>query len=681
MRRRAAQHARPGHRTDAIGTVIGVTTEAPDAPSDAANAITAARLHAATRVQLYEFFRNSRHLAPAGNTAAALAFVAIIGDRLDLATKLWWLVVVLAVAGMLVGLLQHTHLMLRPNEARVSWPALASHASSGLVWGVLPWLDLSGHDGTYQWISLCFMFAISAGTLSGISGMTGLTAAVLVPMWTVGAGSFFLTGQFVLGVACLVFVALVVNDTRSTGKLLMELVRLRITSAAAADQAEWEANHDPLTSLPNRLGLQDLTDERTLLGAMHVTAMFVDLDHFKEVNDRFGHPVGDALLVLVGERLRGGLRDDDVVGRLGGDEFLVLMFRDVSEDAATLLAQRLIRVLEEPFCIDGDEVYVSACIGVTRSTDVREGRAVDVARLVQESDKALYEAKRNGRRQAVLFDADLRAQLNERSGLEMALRRAVRSDEIEAWGQPVYDLATGEVAWVELLARWEATPGSFVPPSLFVPLAEEIGVIDDLGRRMLHHATEALARWVDHPVLSTAAVGVNVSALHIMRDNLVEDISTLVACHGLVGHRLIIELTESHRLTDVDRVAATFEQLASLGVRLAVDDFGTGYSSLGQLLALPVSIVKIDRSLTSGCERDEHRASVVRAIRQLAASLGHVVVAEGVETPGERAAVTAIGLDQAQGYLFCPPLPLPQLEDELRTHRSPRGHASLSLGP
>lgn len=650
------------HHRASVGTVTPVTTVQPGAPAEATTHGAPARVDDALRDHLVAFFHASRYLAPAGNAIAAVVFVLVVGDRVDASTRAWWFACVMSVAVMLWALLQRPTLMLRHTQPKVSWAAMGAHASSGLVWGLLPWLDLSG-DGEYRWIALCFMFALSAGAMSGVTGITPLTAGVLSPMWLMGSTAFFLMGQEVVATACLVFLALVVNDTRTTGKLLVELIRLRITSATAASRAEWEANHDPLTALPNRLGLQDLAERRAHDGSGHVTAMFIDLDHFKEVNDRFGHPIGDALLVLVGTRVRSEVRHDDVVGRLGGDEFLVLMFREVSDDEATSLAQRLIRVLEEPFRIDGDEVYVSASIGVTRCAD----RGADVARLVQESDKALYEAKRNGRRQAVLFDADLRAQLTERSGLEMALRRAVRSDEIEAWGQPVYDLATGEVAWVELLARWEATPGSFVPPSLFVPLAEEIGVIDDLGRRMLRHATDALARWESHPVLRTSAVGVNVSALHIMRDNLVEDVSTLVACHGLQAHRLIVELTESHRLTDVERVASTFEQLASLGVRLAVDDFGTGYSSLGQLLALPVSIVKIDRSLTSGCERDEHRAGVVRAIRQLAASLGHVVVAEGVETPGERAAVAAIGLDQAQGYLFCPPLPLPQLEQELHT--------------
>lgn len=624
-----------------------------------------ARLEAALRSDLSTFFRSSRYLAPAGNIAAGLAFALLVGGHLRTLALMCWLVGLVAVAAPLGLLLQRTESMLHPSRPTVSTAALAVHAASGLLWGVVPWLPLDGSVPEYRWIALCFMFAISAGATSGITGMTPLTAMVLLAMWVPAVIAFVVDGAYVLAAACAVFLALVLNDARTTGRLLLELIRLRVASATAAEQAAWEATHDPLTSMPNRMGLQEYVDLATAQGHRWLTVMFVDLDHFKEVNDRFGHPVGDALLVQVAQRLRSEVRDGDVVGRLGGDEFLVIMPRAMSDDAASAVAQRLIHRLEDPFHIDGDEVYVSASIGVTRVGDGGPGHTVDVSQLVQESDKALYEAKRNGRRQAVVFDAELRAQLSERSGLEMALRRAVRGDEIEAWGQPVYDLRTGEVAWVELLARWEATPGSFVPPSLFVPLAEEIGVIDDLGRRMLRHAAEALARWQHHDVLRNASVAVNVSAVHIMRDDLVADVGSLVACHGLASHRLIVELTESHRLSDVAHVAATFERLAEIGVRLAVDDFGTGYSSLGQLLALPVSIVKIDRSLTSGCERDEHRAGVVRAIRELAASLGHVVVAEGVETPGERDAVARLGIDQAQGYLLCPPLPLSALEQEL----------------
>ena len=645
------------------------------------------RIDTALRSHLRGLFRSTRLLAPAGNLSAAVVFLLVVGDRVDRADVWWWFSGVVATVAWLVFIsFVRPAAMLHPRQPQVSRVALAVHATFGTLWGGLPWLGHPDVASDYQWIALSFMFAVSAGALSGIMGMTPVTIAVLTPMWSMGSLSFAAAGQPLIAVACLVFLGLVLNDTRTSGKLLVELIRLRITSAEAAARAEWEASHDPLTGLPNRLGLHELTTRVSQHERERTTAMFIDLDHFKEVNDRFGHPVGDALLVQVADRLRAEVGDGDVIGRLGGDEFLLIMFRMLSDAEAATTAQRIIAVLEEPFRVDriGDEeIYVSASIGVTRSghpivddltgsstgSSTGIARSVDVARLVQESDQALYEAKRNGRRQAVVFDARLRDRLDERSGLEMALRRAVRSGEMEAWGQPVYDLRTGEVAWVELLARWETSPGLFVPPSVFVPLAEEIGVVDDLGRRMLRHATDALIRWTDHPALRTADVAVNISAMHIMRDNLVEDVSTLMACHGLAAHRLIVELTESHRLTDVQLVASTFEQLGSLGVRLAVDDFGTGYSSLGQLLALPVSIVKIDRSLTAGCDQDAHRSSVVAAIGHLAASLGHLVVAEGVETQGERDALAAMGLDQAQGYLLCPPLPLAALEDELRSGR------------
>jgi diguanylate cyclase (GGDEF)-like protein len=629
-----------------------------------------ARLRAALRTDLQTFLHNSRFLITVGNLSAAILFVVLSGDVVEPLALWLWLAAMALMAAPVSQFLHRTGRMLHPTEPQVSRAAIAVHMAAGFLWGALPWLPLQHDVDGQHWVVLTFLFAISAGAVSGINGMTPLSSAVLVPMWTPAAVAFALDRQPALVTGSIVFVAIVVNDSRTTGRLLHELVRLRVSSGEAADRAAWEATHDPLTGLPNRLGLQERVQAESTDGVPpFVTAMFVDLDHFKEVNDRFGHLVGDTLLVQVADRLRRTVRNGDVVGRLGGDEFLIVMLREMSDELSSTIAHRLIAELEEPFLVDGEEVYVSASVGVARlgHTDTLDG--LDVARLVQESDKALYEAKRNGRRRAVLFDAELRDRLSERSGLEMAFRRAVRSDEIEAWGQPVYDLRTGDVAWVELLARWEPTPGSFVPPSLFVPLAEEIGVIDDLGRRMLGHATQALSRWQHHPVLQHAAVGVNISALQVLRDDLLEAVSELVACEGLAAHRLVLELTESQQL-DVQRAATTLHRLAELGVRLAVDDFGSGYSSLGQLLTLPVSIVKIDRSLTSGCEQDVQRTELVRAIHQLAASLGHVVVAEGVETQGERDTVARLGLDQAQGYLFCPPLPLHGLEEQLQRERS-----------
>ncbi len=613
----------------------------------------------AVRGHVLEFFHSSRYLAPLGNSLAALFTALVVHSRVDEGALISWLVAAATLSASMLLVLLRPQLLSTDPHRLLPFGYIVTHLACGVLWGLLPWLSVDPANTEYRWIALCFMFAISAGALGGISGTTQLTLSVLVPMWTIGSLAMLVAGQWVLALAMICFLTIVVRDNRSATKLLVELIRLRVESAALAASSEWEATHDPLTGLPNRAGLDALA--RPMPDAGTITAMFVDLDHFKEVNDRFGHLVGDLVLTEAAARLRAAVRDDDVVGRLGGDEFLVLLQRDIDAEASASLADRVIADLEAPFTVGDHDVYVSASIGITR---VPAGQT-DVNRLVHQSDKALYHAKRNGRRQAVVLDRDLELQLRERSGLEMALRRALRSDEIGAWGQPVYDLATGRVAWVELLARWEPTPGSFVPPSVFVPLAEDIGVVGDLDRRMLAHAATALARWRTHPVLSTADIAVNISALHLARGQLDREVSELVACHDLRPERLIVEITESHRLADTACMAAMFHHLVQLGTRLAVDDFGTGYSSLGQLLELPISIVKIDRSLTAGSVDDVHRTGIVAAIRQLAASLGHIVVAEGIETAADRDAMRSLGIDQAQGFLFCPPLPLNALEAEL----------------
>lgn len=619
------------------------------------------------RRELFAYFYANRWVAPIGNAIAALCFSLAVRNEVDRATLIAWLVCSLVVSGLFWVAFNVRAVSQRLDHRGQPRLAVATQVLCGAFWGLTPWMALADDGRWYRAIALALMFAVSASALTGVSGVTRITAAVLVPMWALGSTGLLVAGDLLLGVGGIVFLVIVMTDNASTSRLLLEMLRLREVTAKHAERAEWEATHDALTGLPNRAGLMSLAEEARRLDQHQTgstTAMFIDLDHFKEVNDRFGHLAGDALLAEAGGRLRAAVRPDDVVGRLGGDEFLVLVFREMSDVGTAKLAERIIAALEEPFRLATDEVYVSASVGITRV----DRHDADVHRLIHESDKALNHAKRTGRRQAVVFDAGLKAHLSERSGLELALRKAIRSNQIEAWGQPVIDLATGRVAWVELLARWEATPGGFVPPSVFIPLAEEIGVVGDLGRQMLRHASAALKRWQGHPMLSGSDAAVNVSALHVIREDLVADVSQLMACDGLPAQHLIIELTESHRLTDIDRVADTFRRLGSAGVRLAVDDFGTGYSSLGQLLALPVSIVKIDHSLTSGTDQDENRAGVVSAIRELAAALGHVVVAEGIETQREAEVMARLGIDQAQGYLFCPPLPLQSLEDELLRH-------------
>jgi diguanylate cyclase (GGDEF)-like protein len=619
------------------------------------------------RRELAAFVRDTATYGTVGLLAATAVFAGLAREYLGLGRLLPWLALV-TTSG-IVALVGLTVPSVRRWADGDDVPRLLQigYLGAGAAWGFAVWLDLADDATEYRWLVLVLLATITTGQL-GLVGIPRPARLLYIPMWLIAAVGFVVAGQPIVAVGCVTYVAIVLPQHAMSSSHLRELVRLRIESIDQASTAAWAATHDPLTGLLNRSGLvsaasDHVSDRRN----RHTTALFIDLDHFKEVNDRFGHAVGDQLLVALAHRLRETLRPDDVLARLGGDEFVVLTARALDDDAAAELAERVITSIEEPFDLGDVEVYVSASIGVTRVD--RTTSSIDD--LLKESDHALSHAKRTGRRQAVVFDEELEAQLREQTGLEMALRKAIRSREIEAWGQPVFDTRTGEVAWVELLARWEVQPGVRIPPAVFVELAEEIGMADDLGRMMLEHAARALQRWRRHPVLARSSVGVNISALHIARADLVGDISGLAVYEGLDASRLIIELTESQRVNDIDEVRRTFEQLATAGVRLAVDDFGSGYSSLGQLLALPVSIVKLDRELIAGADLDGRRTNIVRAIHLLASALGHTVLAEGIETDGEQQVAATIGIDQVQGFLFCPPLPLPQLEEELASHFIP----------
>jgi len=318
----------------------------------------------------------------------------------------------------------------------------------------------------------------------------------LVPMYLVAAPALIVAGQPVPAVALVTFVAIVLRDIKINSALWTELIALRVHANRVADENEWAANHDDLTGLFNRSGMMQRLTQQANETVRPVRVMFIDLDHFKEVNDRFGHEGGDRVLVETAQRLRRSLRASDDVGRLGGDEFCVLLGPDHDDAASVRLANRIIDVLEQPMQGAGDEdAYISASIGIA-ALDPAEATA---QRLLRDADHAMYEAKRTGRRQVVRFNEALRSQFEERSGLETSLRRAIRDGSIRADAQPAFSVETGEIRAVELLARWQLPSGSMVPPSTFIPLAEDIGLIGDLTRRMLGIAGETLASWSSDP--------------------------------------------------------------------------------------------------------------------------------------------------------------------------------------
>ncbi len=416
---------------------------------------------------------------------------------------------------------------------------------------------------------------------------------------------------------------------------------------------------DPLTGLANRHSLDDhlraglarLERAPRLLGVL-----YADLDRFKAVNDSLGHDVGDKLLVEVANRIREQVRGGDIVGRIGGDEFVVLCPELEGAEQATVIAERIIEAVSAPIRIDEHEVAVGISVGI-RLTDSAHTKPSE---LLRDADAALYASKSLGG-QATTFDDSLARSVGDRFELESDLRIAIRAGEIDVHFQPHVTLKTGEVTGFEALARWtHATKGN-ITPDRFIPVAEETGMIADLGALVLIRSMDQLALWhAERPDLRLQ-MSVNVSALQLRDRNFVPLVAGVLHDTGLEPSQLVLELTESVLLDTVQGGDEALRRLDALGVRLAVDDFGTGYSSLALLRTLPIDIVKIDRAFVTPMPKDAKHKKLVGAIIAMTHALGKEAIAEGVENEDERGILDSLGCDRYQGYLHTRPSPASQL--------------------
>jgi diguanylate cyclase (GGDEF)-like protein len=424
------------------------------------------------------------------------------------------------------------------------------------------------------------------------------------------------------------------------------------------EQLVAQATHDDLTGLPNRADLRGQLERtcRLSAGGRGFGVLFCDLDRFKQVNDAFGHDRGDELLVQVANRLREEADCADTVARLGGDEFVVLVESAADEAGLSRLAERIVRAFGEPFTVGDAEVWVTISVGQLWTV----GEA-DPAEVLRRADVAMYRAKAVGRNRVEVFDREVQASVEHRAEVERRLRRGLSDGEIVGFLQPFVDLASGEVVGAELLARWRRPDGTMVSPVDFIPVAEESGLVVDLGRRMLRQACELLVarqRRGARPV----RLNVNVSGIHVLAGDLVGDVTGILAQTGAPAHLLTIELTESRLMDDADEAVRRLEMIRELGVGLAIDDFGTGYSSLGYLQQLPVDTVKVDKGFVDGLGVDRGRTAIVEATVSLGATFGLKVVAEGVETEDQAAALRRLGCGYAQGWLFGRPMPSDDFE-------------------
>lgn len=416
-----------------------------------------------------------------------------------------------------------------------------------------------------------------------------------------------------------------------------------------------QAYHDPLTDLPNRaLFLERVDHARSdnLPGRRGVAVMFLDLDNFKVINDSLGHGTGDQLLIEVGYRLSTCITRDSTAARFGGDEFAVLLGDVPDWAAAAVTAEEILDAFHSPFQVHGREIFVTASIGVAYASSP----AVSASELLRHADTAMYRAKRNGRARVELFAPSLSADANVRFELENDLRRAIERNEFTVVYQPVVSIASGDIVAMEALVRWTHPEHGCLLPAQFIPVAEETGLIVQIGHDVLAMACRDAVRW-NRSGNGQVRVSVNISPRQFRHPEIVEQVVSALSQSGLDPGMLLLEITESLMVEDVEGVRVTLDRLREIGVHVAVDDFGTGYSSLASLRQLPVEIVKIDRMFVSGVGSNAQDFVMLAGMVELAHRLGLEVVAEGVETEDELDRLRDMGCDLAQGYLFSMPVP------------------------
>jgi len=425
-------------------------------------------------------------------------------------------------------------------------------------------------------------------------------------------------------------------------------------------QLSFNASHDRLTGLLNRVSLEDrliLDCHISRRRKRRLAVMCIDLDGFKSINDSIGHCFGDQVLIEVAQRMTQQVRPGDTIVRMGGDEFIVLLPDLLRDEDVVPVAERLMASIARPYCLQGIDLHVSASIGITLS----DGDIEQPMQLIQQADMAMYKAKQQGRNNFQWYTSDLNQRVCEHASLRNDLQKAIETQSFELHYQPQIDARTGRVVGIEALLRWEHPEKGFISPAVFVPVAEDSGQIIPLSLWVLDTACAQLRQLGDQG-LTGISMAVNISPMHFQRGQFVECIQTVLSKHGVSAGQLELEITESLLLHNVEQAIDTLRRLKALGVRIALDDFGTGFSSLSYLKRLPIDKIKIDRSFIQDIATDHHDAAITQGIISMAHHLSLTVVAEGVETASQVNFLKGSRCDIFQGYYFAKPMPYEALE-------------------
>jgi diguanylate cyclase (GGDEF)-like protein len=533
-----------------------------------------------------------------------------------------------------------------------SAPAGGAFASSNAVFraGKVPndaWsVTMNLHNG---WTVQTFAVAASSGVFADQSALAVLIAGVILSL--------------VVGVLVLVL---------GTGRARA----LRLV-AEQTGELRYQALHDALTGLPNRTLIMDRIEQllaRNRRAGTDGAALYVDLDEFKNVNDSLGHAAGDRLLVAAAARLQSTLRDADTIGRMGGDEFVVLIDGGELKIAPELVAERLLDVMRQPFELDS-----ATPLSVNTSIGIAVGDRASAGELLRDADIALYQAKTSGKNRYQTFSAAMHTETSHRIEVEFDLRAALAGDQFRLVYQPIYRLEDLTVVGVEALLRWQHPTHGLIQPDEFIPILEQTGQIREVGAWVLREACKQMAAW--HALGDTIDISVNVSGAQLDSDAIVGHVREALASSGLDAASLIIEVTETALMRNASATARRLQSMKKLGVKIAVDDFGTGYSSLAYLQQFPVDCLKIDRTFTDAIATSPESKALIRTLVQLGRDLGLTTLAEGVETPGQLDHLRGEHVHEIQGFLLSRPLDPDTLETQILAPARPTAPTSKPAAP